>query len=70
MVGNMSVDEFNRLNAQGAAAVAAITPTSGQLSSRDRSLMMEVAMGGMMQLEVSRAALEKVTNPEARILAQ
>jgi putative membrane protein len=70
MVGNMSVDEFNRLNAQGAAAVAAITPTSGQLSSRDRGLMMEVAMGGMRQLEVSRAALEKLTNPEARILAQ
>lgn len=70
MVGNMSVEEFNRLNAQGAAAVAAITPTGGELSSRDRSLMTEVAMGGMMQLEVSRAALDKLTNPEARILAQ
>lgn len=70
MVGNMSIEEFNRINAQGNAAVAAITPTGGELSSRDRSLMMEVAMGGMMQLEVSRAALEKVTNAEAKVLAQ
>lgn len=70
MLGNMSVEEFMRINAEGGAKVAAITPTSAPLSSGDQKLMMEVAMGGMMQLEVSRAALDKVSSTEARTLAQ
>ncbi|HEY8560139.1 MAG TPA: DUF4142 domain-containing protein [Pyrinomonadaceae bacterium] len=70
MIGNLSTDEFERVNAEGQRAVAAIAPTSGALSKADQKLMTEVAMGGMMQLEVSRAALEKVTSPEARLLAQ
>jgi putative membrane protein len=70
MLGRISVEEFNRLNAEGAAMVAAITPTSTALSRGDQKLMMEVAMGGMMQLEVSRAALARVTSPQARLLAQ
>lgn len=69
-IGNMSRAEFERINAQGAQTVAAIQPTSGQLSKGDQKLMMEVAMGGSQQLEVSRAALTKVTNEEARYLAQ
>jgi len=69
-IGNMSVEEFMRINAQGAANVAAISPDSTVLSKTDQKLMMEVAMGGMMQLEVSRAALQKVTSPQARVLAQ
>jgi putative membrane protein len=69
-IGNMPRAEFERINAQGAQTVAAIQPTSGQLSEKDQKLMREVAMGGSMQLEVSRAALAKVTNEEARYLAQ
>lgn len=70
MIGNLSKDEFERINAEGNKAVAAIKPESGTLSKGDQKLMTEVAMGGMMQLEVSRAALEKVTSPEAKLLAQ
>lgn len=70
MIGNLSKDEFERINAEGSKAVAAIKPESGTLSKADQKLMTEVAMGGMMQLEVSRAALEKVTSPEAKLLAQ
>jgi putative membrane protein len=70
MIGNITRTEFERQNAAGAAAVAAITPSNTKLSKADRKLMMEVAMGGMMQLEISRAALAKVTSEEARILAQ
>jgi putative membrane protein len=69
-IGNMSREEFDRRNKEGAANVAAITATGAPLSKDDQKMMMEVAMGGMMQLEVSRAALDKVTNEEARILAQ
>lgn len=70
MIGNISMEEFMRINAEGGAKVAAITPTSAPLSRDDQKMMLEVAMGGMMQLEVSRAALGKVTSPEARTLAQ
>lgn len=70
VIGNMSRAEFDRINQQGAAQVAAIQPTSAPLSKDDQKLMMEVAMGGMMQLEVSRVGVEKATNAEAKILAQ
>jgi putative membrane protein len=69
-IGNMSREEFDRMNAQGAAAVAAITPTNTALSKGDQKLMMEVAMGGMMQLEMSRVGVQRATNEEARVLAQ
>lgn len=70
MVGKYSPDEFNQVNQQGAAAVAAVTPTSAPLSKNDQRLMMEVAMGGMMQLEVSRIAVQRATEADTRLLAQ
>lgn len=70
MIGNVSKAEFMRVNEEGNQKVAAIAPDSAKLSSADQKLMTEVAMGGMMQLEVSRAALAKVTSEEAKMLAQ
>ena len=70
MVGRESKTAFDAMNKKGAATVAAIKPTSAKLSSADQALMMEVAKGGMMQLEVSRAAVQKATNEEVRQLAQ
>lgn len=69
-VGNESKAEFDRQNKQGAAAVSAISPTSAKLSEADKQLMNEVAMGGMMQLELSRVAVQKATNPQTKALAQ
>jgi putative membrane protein len=70
MVGKESAQEFDSQNKKGAAAVSAVSPTNAKLSSADQSLMMEVAKGGMMQLEVSKVAQQKATNPEVRQLAQ
>ncbi|GAB2561532.1 hypothetical protein GCM10027190_09040 [Spirosoma areae] len=70
MVGRESKAEFDRMNKKGAATVAAIRPTSAKLSSVDQALMMEVANGGMMQLEVSKIAVQKASNDEVRQLAQ
>lgn len=70
MVGRESKTAFDAMNKKGAATVAAIKPTSAKLSSADQALMMEVATGGMMQLEVSKAAVQKATNEEVRQLAQ
>ncbi len=69
-VGRESKAEFDSQNQKGAAAVGAVSATSAKLSSTDQNLMMQVAKGGMMQLEVSKVALQKATNPEVRELAQ
>ncbi|GAB3760088.1 DUF4142 domain-containing protein [Spirosoma pomorum] len=70
MVGKESMQEFDSQNKKGAAAVSAVSPTNAKLSSADQSLMIEVAKGGMMQLEVSKIAQQMATNPEVRQLAQ
>ena len=69
-LGKMSMEEFKQKNAQGAAAVSAITPTDVALSVTDKQLMLDVALGGMMQLEVSKIAVQKATNEAVRTLAQ
>jgi putative membrane protein len=68
--GTMSQEEFDRINKEGAAKVEAIKPTSTPLSTADQALMMQVAKGGMMQLEVSKLAVENVTDEQVRKLAQ
>jgi putative membrane protein len=68
--GTMSQEEFDRINKEGAAKVQAIKPTSAPLSTADQELMMQVAKGGMMQLEVSKVAAESVTNAQVRKLAE
>lgn len=69
-VGNMSMEDLRQKNQKGSEAVAAVKPTSTPLSDADKALMMEVAKGGMMQLEVSRLASGKTTNDAVRMLAQ
>lgn len=70
MVGKESKSGFDRMNKKGAADVAAIKPSSTKLSSADQVLMMEVAKGGMVQLELGKVAVEKASNEELRQLAQ
>ncbi len=70
MVGKESKAEFDRQNKKGAAAVAAVKANSTPLSAADNALMMQVAMGGMMQLEVSKVALQKASTDAVRQLAQ
>ena len=69
-VGEMSRAEFDEINMQAAEDVAALTATSESLSSGDESLMLEVAMGGMMQLELSRLAVENAADQETLLFAQ
>lgn len=69
-VGNMSMEDLRQKNQKGSEAVAAVKATNAPLSDADKALMMEVAKGGMMQLEVSRLASGKTTNDAVRMLAQ
>ena len=70
MVGKMSKVDFERKNKEGAAVVSAIVPDSKKLSAADEAMMKEVAMGGMMQLETSKVAVQKSTDPAVREFAQ
>lgn len=70
MVGKMSIDELDNATDKGGAAVAAVKPTEGALSKGDAALMMEVAAGGMMQLEASRLAVEKATSHDVKAFAK
>ncbi|GAB3891863.1 DUF4142 domain-containing protein [Spirosoma agri] len=70
MVGKETKAEFDSQNKKGAAAVSAVAATPAKLSSADQNLMLEVAKGGMMQLEVSRVAVQKASSPEVRQFAQ
>lgn len=70
MVGQESTSSFNSQNKKGAAAVAAVKASSEKLSGTDQDLMLQVAKGGVMQLEASKVAVQKATSPEIKLLAQ
>ncbi|GAA4398133.1 hypothetical protein GCM10023187_08410 [Nibrella viscosa] len=69
-IGVMSREEFRRLNERGAAQIASVNPTRARLSQADQDLMMQVAIGSMMQLEISRLAVRKASTEAVRQLAQ
>lgn len=69
-IGKEPVTNFQRQNKQGAQAVGAVKPTGQKLSTTDQALMLEVAQGGMMQLELSKMAVQMAKNPEVQQLAQ
>ena len=70
MIGREKKSVFDRMNQKGAEAVSAVKPTSAKLSSADQDLMMQVAKGGMMQLEVSKIAAQNASSDEVKQLAQ
>ncbi len=70
MLGKMSGDEFKKINADAAAGVKALKPTSAPLEDNDKDLLNEIALGGMMQLRASELALEKCEAKDVRVIAQ
>jgi putative membrane protein len=69
-IGRMSITSFQEINAKGTQMVNAITPTSDPLSTNDVALFNQVAMGGMRQLAISQAVVNKASNDQVRMLAQ
>jgi len=70
MIGKESKESFDSANKNGALAVSAVSASNAPLSDADQKLMMQVAMGGMEQLEASKIAASKATSEEVRQLAQ
>ena len=69
-VGNMSREQFEEKNEDGAAAVGAVETTDDQFSIGDQQLFLQVAAGGTMQLEVSKVAVDNATDAEVKEMAQ
>jgi putative membrane protein len=70
MFGTVSESQFGVINERGRQMVAAITPAALPMSTDDQELFLEIAAGGMMNLQASQLALTKSTDPAIRILAK
>ena len=70
MMGKLSPDDFDKINKKGNTQLAALEPTKEPLSEADTKLLMEVAMGGMMQLQLSQVAVKKATSPDVMMYAK
>ncbi|MDB6152761.1 MAG: hypothetical protein JWL90_1214 [Chthoniobacteraceae bacterium] len=69
-VGALDIAEWTKINMEAGAKVKAIKPSSDKLSESDQKLMIEIAAGGMMQLELSKAAVAKATSADVKAYAQ
>jgi putative membrane protein len=69
-VGKHSADEWTELNRKADAEVKAIKPDSADLSAADQQLVIDMAAGGMRQLELSRIALVKATSEDVKDYAR
>src|SRR5687767_8903621 len=69
-IGTILEAEWTKLNKEAVSKVSSIKPGSEKLSDADQKLLTEIAIGGMMQLELSKAAVAKVTSMEVKAYAQ
>lgn len=67
--GKMSADEFKKANADAGMTVKEIKPDSEPLSEADKGLLKEIALGGMMQIELSRAATLLGSSADVKTIA-
>lgn len=69
-VGKHSADEWTELNRKADAEVKAIKPDSADLSAADQQLVLDIAAGVILQLELSRIALVKATRVDVKDYAR
>ena len=69
MLGKMGPDEFKKANETAGANVKAIKPDGKKLSDDDSKLLMEMAAGGMMQLELSKVAVAMGSSEDVKMIA-
>jgi putative membrane protein len=68
-IGKLEAAQFKTTNEEAGMKVKAIKPTGTKLSEDDAELLKEVAMGGMMQLEISKVAVTMATSEDVKVLA-
>ena len=70
MLGKMGPEEFKKANEEAGMKVKAVMPDGKALSEDDKKLLMLAATGGMMQLELSKVAVEKASSEDVRMIAK
>ncbi len=68
-IGKLEAGQFKTTNEEVGMKVKAIKPTGTKLSEDDAELLKEVAMGGMMQLEISKVAATMATSEDVKVFA-
>lgn len=69
-LGKLPAAEFKKINAEAGAKVKALEPGSGKLTDADATLLGEIAMGGMMQLELSKLAVKMSDSKDVKTIAE
>ncbi|MCW1912958.1 DUF4142 domain-containing protein [Luteolibacter sp. GHJ8] len=67
--GELGAAEFKKINSEAGSKLKALKVNDTALSEADKALVDEVALGGMMQLQVSEIALEKTTSADVKLIA-
>jgi putative membrane protein len=68
--GRLSQAQFDSVNKKGAEEVSAVKPTKDPLSAADLAFFKEIARGSLINLETSKVAAEKATDPQVKALAK
>jgi len=69
-IGAIEASEWTRINREAAEKLKAIKPDSTELSKADQELLTEIAIGGMIQLELSRVAAANATSGDVKAYAE
>jgi len=70
VIGKIPSADFKELNKEAGAKVKALKPAAGTLSAEDQEHLMEIAMGGTMQLEMSKIAVERASSEDVKAIAK
>jgi putative membrane protein len=68
-IGELSAEEFRKVNEVAGQRVKQLEAGSERLSQADQQLLQEIARGGTTLLELSRAAVDKVQTPSVKAFA-
>lgn len=69
-LGRHSLTEFKEITEKARAKVAALKPTGKPLSEKDKMLILEMAIGGMLQLQLSKVTFQKSSSEDVRVYAR
>ncbi|WP_341408127.1 DUF4142 domain-containing protein [Luteolibacter soli] len=68
--GKLDANAFTKANEQAGAKLKALQSDASSLSKGDKSLVDEIAFGGMMQLQASELALDKSKSADVKMIAK
>jgi putative membrane protein len=68
-LGELSPEQFNKANSDSAENVGSIQPCGEPFSDGDKQLIREIALAGLMQIELSKVAAGRASSEEVKMIA-